>query len=193
MLHKLSLYLSQKLVDLGAEKSKLAVYAYGMECLLSTAIILIIQFVAGALLGHVFEVLLFTVFWLPLRIMTGGFHANTHLWCTVISVGLCIVSVVITDYVSMIPNWVVFAVTPFSYVFIFAVAPIIHKNHPVSNSHRIRMRTAARVMETIEMLLIVLFYIISCKAKAVAFMGFFSTAVLAVIGYFSKNTIKKFD
>ena len=42
MLHKISLNLSEKLVMLGADKSKTAVYAYGLECLLSTAIILVI-------------------------------------------------------------------------------------------------------------------------------------------------------
>lgn len=193
MLHKISLNLSETLVKFGADKSKTAIYAYGLECLLSTAIILVIQFLIGAIMGRAFDVLIFTLFWLPLRVLVGGLHANTHFACTVISVGLCIASAALTYYINKIPIWLIFAVCAASYCVIFAIAPVVHKNHPVSNSHRIKMRKAARIFGAVELFLTALLYYLDCNCKSSAFMGFFSTAVLAVMGYFSKNTIKRFD
>ncbi len=193
MLRRISLNLSKRLVALGADKSKTAIYAYGLECLLSTAIILLIQFLGGIMFGCTLGVLIFTAFWLPLRILTGGFHANTHIGCTIISVGLCIFSVTLTDYINRIPAWAIATTMIFSYYFVFSVAPVVHKNHPISTPHRLKMRRVARVFATIEMLLIGLLYYIGYKSKSAAFMGFFSTAVLAVIGYFSKNTVKTFN
>ena len=193
MLHKISLDLSKRLVLLGADESKTAIYAYGLECLLSTAIILILQFLGGILLGRTIEALIFIAFWLPLRILVGGLHANTHLACTIISVGLCLASAALTDYINKIPVWVIAVVCILSYCVIFAIAPVVHKNHPVSNSHRIKMRKAAQAFGIVELLLIAILYYFDRSGKSPAFLGFFSTAVLALIGYFSKNTLKTFD
>lgn len=82
------------------EESREAIYAYGMELLLSDVLnILIVLLIA--LISHTFPaVIIFTAVFMGLRKFVGGYHANSHLSCifTLVAVmltfsyGICNVS-----------------------------------------------------------------------------------------------------
>ena len=193
MLHKISLNLSEKLVMLGADKSKTAVYAYGLECLLSTAIILVILILGGLLLRRTMDVLIYIAFWVPLRILVGGLHANSHLTCTILSVGLGIAAALFSDFVGALPVLIPIALILICYVEFFMIAPVVHKNHPMSKHRRMIMGRAAKIFTAAEGGIAIALALCNSALFPAAFMGYFCTALLAAIGYFSKNTIKSFD
>lgn len=168
------------------------VHAYGIECTLSTLLILELLMAAGFMLRKPLQMLMFIFAWLPLRMLVGGAHANTHLMCTLISVGLGTISVWLSDYINMIPNAGVILIAICCYAVFFITAPVVHKNHPISQKRYRKTRVIARVYAAVECAVIIVLALIRSPMAAPAFMGFFTTAVLAVIGCFSKDTDKSY-
>lgn len=164
------------------------VYAYGIECTLSTLLILALLMTAGFILRKPIQMFVFILAWLPLRMLVGGAHANTHWMCTLISVGLGSVSVWLSDYINMIPAIAIIAMSICCYTVFFLTAPFVHKNHPLSERRYRKTRIIARIYAAVECAVIIILALIGSRMTAPAFMGFFTTAVLSIIGWFSKNT-----
>lgn len=190
---RISHNLAKKLVDGGADPKLERVYAYGIEGTLTTGMILLVLLTAGLLLGKLLHMLVFIAAWLPLRILVGGIHANTHLVCTIISVTLGIISVSLTKQLNALPFYVIGITTAICYGFFFALSPVVHKNHPISDAHRRKMRLVARVFAFAECGCIVTLAYFKVEAMAPALMACAATAVMEVMGYFNKNTIKHYD
>ena len=92
-MNKLAGMIASRLVQNGADPELEAVYAYGIECTLSTVLILVLSVTFGFILRKPVYMLVFIAAWLPLRMLVGGAHANTHWMCTLISVGPGMISV----------------------------------------------------------------------------------------------------
>lgn len=184
---KLSLLLANKLVKNGAYPELEEVYAYGIECTLSTLLILALLMTAGVILRKPLQMLVFILAWLPLRMLVGGAHANTHWMCTLISVGLGTVSVWLSDHINKVPVAAVICIAVCCYAVFFLTAPVVHKNHPISMRRYRKTRMIARIYAAVECAVIIILALIGSRMTAPAFMGFFTTAVLAVIGWFSKK------
>ena len=192
MLKSISLKIARYFVKYGADPEMEEVYAYGIECTLSTVLILALLIVAGFILRKPVHMLVFILAWLPLRMLVGGAHANKHWACTLVSVGLGALSVWLSDYIDMIPNAGVILIAICCYAVFFITAPVVHKNHPISQKRYRKTRVIARVYAAVECAVIIVLALIRSPMAAPAFMGFFTTAVLAVIGWFSKDTDKSY-
>ena len=188
MIKKMAVNAARGLVKNGADPEMEGGYAYGIECTLSTMLILALLMAAGFILRKPVHMLVFIAAWLPLRMLVGGAHANTHWECTIISVGLGTVSVWLSDYISRIPVAVMIALSICCYVVFFFTAPVVHKNHPISQKRYRKTRIIARIYTAVECAVIIVLALIRSPMATPAFMGFFTTAVLASIGLFSKNT-----
>lgn len=188
MLKSISLKIARYFVKYGADPEMEEVYAYGIECTLSTVLILALLIVAGFILRKPVHMLVFILAWLPLRMLVGGAHANTHWACTLVSVGLGTVSVWLSDYINMIPAIAIIVMSICCYTVFFLTAPVVHKNHPISERRYRKTRIIARIYAAAECAVIILLALICSPMAAPTFMGFFTTGVLAVVGWFSKDT-----
>lgn len=193
MLNRIAHKLSKHLIEKGADEKSEAVYAYAIEALLSTTIILILLIVAGLIIGKLLPMLVYIAVWLPMRIFVGGAHAKTHVLCTISSVGLGVIALLLQDYINMIPAYVVYALMVVSYVVIWLLAPVVHKNHPISHSHRRKMQVVARILGAIYCVGIAVLAYFKSEYMAAAFFGCFSTVIMAIVGYVSKDSLKKFE
>ena len=189
-MRKISYYIAQKLIEISGTKHSKVVIAYGIECTISTLLILILLMTAGIILKKPAAMLLYIAAWLPLRIIVGGAHANAHWSCTLISVGLGIVSVFFTGFINSLPAYIVIPIAVICYTVFFLTAPVVHKNHPMSINRWKKTRIIARIYAALECAVIILLAILASVAMAPVFMGFFTTALLAIIGWFSKDTDK---
>lgn len=191
-MRKISYYIAQKLIEISGSKHSIAVIAYGIECTISTLLILILLMTAGIILKKPGAMLLYIAAWLPLRIIVGGAHANAHWSCTLISVGLGIVSVFFTGFINSLPAYIVIPIAVICYVVFFLTAPVVHKNHPMSINRWKKTRIIARIYAALECAVIITLTFICSIMAAPTFMGFFTTGVLAIIGWFSKETDKSY-
>ena len=192
ILKEIAVKAAKGLVNNGADPELEGVYSYGIECTLSTVLILALLMAAGFILRKPMQMFVFITAWLPLRMLVGGAHANTHWMCTLVSVGLGTVSVWISDYINMIPATVVIAIAVCCYAVFFFTAPVVHKNHPISQRRHRKTRITARIYAAVECAVIIVLALIRSPMTAPVFMGFFTTAVLAIIGWFSKDTDKSY-
>ncbi len=181
---RLSLALARWLVKHGADASSEAAYAYGAECTLSTLLILALLLVIGAVMGKIVFMLVFIAAWLPLRIFVGGAHASTHLVCTLVSVGIGAASVWATDFINSAPQYITIPIAAIFYVVFFIYAPSVHKNHPISEARRAKMRLVSRIYGAAECAVTAALTLFGSKMFAPAFMGYASTGILFVIGIF---------
>lgn len=190
MIHKLSVKLSELLVQAGMDSGLKAHYAYGAECTMGTSLVLIILFLYAIIAKQGMYMLIYIVSWLPLRVFVGGAHAHTHIGCNLTSIGLGILSVAFTEYLYKIPIYAIIPITALCCLIFYIVAPVIHKNHPVSKERILKMRSFARVYSAVIGVLLCICCAIHTKYFVPIFMAYFTTAASAVIGYFSKSRLK---
>ena len=180
-------------IEYNADSTMREVYAYAIECVVSTAIIVGLLMLAGAILNKFLPMLIYIAAWIVLRIFVGGLHANSHFGCTVISVVLGVVAILLSKNIDVLPKMVIIAVTVLCYVFIFFSAPIIHKNHPVSAHRRKKMKVAAKVVGAAEAISIIMLALLRKEIYTYLFMAYLTTAILGILGYFNKNTLREYE
>lgn len=173
-------FVVQKIV----EKPKEAIYAYGMELLLSdvlnTLIVLLI-----ALISHTLPaVIIFSAIFMGLRKFVGGYHANSHLSCIftlvvvmlIFSYGICNVSEKYAWVVSI--GFVVISIPV-----VFNLAPVPHPNKPVSDGKKAKLKKRSRIL--ILFLSMLAFTLIIFRLNTISLYvssGIFLSAFAAVTG-----------
>ncbi len=173
-------FVVQKIV----EKPKEAIYAYGMELLLSdvlnTLIVLLI-----ALISHTLSaVIIFSAVFMGLRKFVGGYHANSHLSCMftlvvvmlIFSYGICNVS---EKYVCIVSIGFVVISIPV----VFKLAPVPHPNKPVSDEKKVKLKKRSRILILLLSLLALLLIMFQLnKISLYVSSGIFLSALAAVMG-----------
>lgn len=166
--------------------------AYGTEGLISTSIIVILMGAIGIIFGKFLPSMVYIFSWIILRKFIGGLHAEGHFMCTVISVGLGAASILLNSVVERLPFFVLLSALVLMYVLFFFAAPILSIHKPMSEPYVRKMRTAARIYSALFLAVIALLKWLCVPIATQLFMSYLTTAVLAVMGLFSKNTIKHF-
>ncbi|MBR5949295.1 MAG: accessory gene regulator B family protein [Clostridia bacterium] len=192
MIRSFSIRIAKALVRYGAEQEMEDVYAYGIECTLSTALILSLLMIVGLAINKPVYMLVFILAWLPLRMIVGGAHATTHFACTLVSVGLGVLSILLSEYILKAQLLLLIFLLLIGYCVLFFAAPVIHKNHPISQKRFYKTRTIARVYAAVEFAAIIALMLLKSTMAMPAFMGYLSTAIFLLIGWFSKNTDKTY-
>lgn len=173
-------FVVQKIV----EESREAIYAYGMELLLSdvlnTLIVLLI-----ALISHTFPaVIIFTAVFMGLRKFVGGYHANSHLSCMFTLVA---VMLIFSYGICNVPEkyaWVVsIGFVIISIPVVFNLAPISHPNKPVSDEKKVKLKKHSRIFTLL--LSTFAFLLIMFRLNTISLYvssGIFLSALAAVMG-----------
>ena len=89
MLNKSARYLANRLLRQQViSEEALDVYIYGFELLISFFFSTSVILLAGMIAGQIFETLAFLACFILLRSFTGGYHALTYWFCTVVTVSV---------------------------------------------------------------------------------------------------------
>lgn len=143
------------------EQEDTTVYIYGFEILISY----IVNIATVLFLAWLFDALLyicvFLVFFYPLRIFSGGFHAEDYRRCYIISV-VAILLILFTEKYAVV-FWspiVVGLCTTLSAFYIFNHAPLEDKNKPLDNSEKVKYRRKARIAIGVELVFVFILLLI---------------------------------
>lgn len=173
-------FVVQKIV----EEPKEAIYAYGMELLLSDVLNALIVLLISLISHTLPAVIVFTTVFMGLRKFVGGYHANSHLSCMftlvvvmlIFSYGICNVS---EKYA-----WVVsIGFVAISIPVVFTLAPIPHPNKPVSDVKKAKLKKRSRIF--ILLLSMLAFTLIIFRLNTISLYvssGIFLSAFAAVMG-----------
>lgn len=166
------------------EESREAIYAYGMELLLSDVLNALIVLLISLISHTLPAVIVFTTVFMGLRKFVGGYHANSHLSCMftlvvvmlIFSYGICNVS---EKYA-----WVVsIGFVAISIPVVFTLAPIPHPNKPVSDVKKAKLKKRSRIF--ILLLSMLAFTLIIFRLNTISLYvssGIFLSAFAAVMG-----------
>lgn len=146
MLHKISKAMAKKLA-MSSEPEKEEIYVYGLELIITTFLGLASIVLVSGVLSEWSSVWIFTGIFVPLRLCTGGYHADTYGKCFVISnlsyLSLLIIKKLTERRVPMLV-WLVLLVIACWYI--GKNAPVLHRNQMINEQKQKRNRKMARVL-----------------------------------------------
>lgn len=157
------------------------VYAYGIEILLSTILNFIVALII-AIISHEFVACLINLTaFVTIRIYAGGYHADTHLRCMTILIGVLLIFIFVIKVISlklmMILSPILLII---SAVIIFKYAPVEHPNKPLSDKKKLKLRRKALISLSIWILFCICFSFIKIEFTFYAVSGIFSLTVALI-------------
>lgn len=146
MLHKISKAMAKKLA-MSSEPEKEEIYVYGLELIITTFLGLASIVLVSGVLSEWSSAWIFTGIFVPLRLCTGGYHADTYGKCFVISnlsyLSLLIIKKLTEGRIPMLV-WLMLLVAACWYI--GKNAPVLHRNQMINEQKQKRNRKTARVL-----------------------------------------------
>lgn len=167
---------------------------YGIDLFISSFLEIISILVIAAILGNFIETVLLFVFFVPLRIYAGGYHADTKLKCYFISLVMYGFSYTLAN-ITPSGMFVLINVigTLFSLIMVLIMAPIIHINKNVNDIERRNYRKISIEICLVETTIILLLTMTIPKNIIVTYLtvGQVSVAISMLAAIMKKHIIGK--
>lgn len=110
------------------------IYVYGIETILLNAILLICMLLLSLPFGGFVHFLGFLIFFIPLRIFVGGYHAKNSETCFILSVGMYAATLLcISLQPCLYENNIAIISAAIALIILFIWAPLINPNHPLAD------------------------------------------------------------
>jgi len=138
-----------------AKEEDIEIYQYGVGLFLSTVFdiiaVIIISLFTGMVLGTVF----FMIFFMSLRTLTGGYHADSYFKCFLVFIvvySLSSLTVFLTPdaYIMQFIFWL----TVVSSIFIVAFSPVESNNKPLSIEQKIILRKKSLIIYLTQVIIV---------------------------------------
>ena len=167
---------------------------YGIDLFISSFLEIISILAIAAILGNFIETVLLFVFFVPLRIYAGGYHADTKLKCFIISLVMYGFSYTLAN-ITPSGMFVLINVigTLFSLIMVLIMAPIIHINKNVNDIERRNYRKISIEICLVETTIILLLTMTIPKNIIVTYLtvGQVSVAISMLAAIMKKHIIGK--
>lgn len=113
------------------KKEDAEIYSYGFKEMIFIILNLITTLFIGALFNKVFEIILFMIMYIAIRVYAGGYHARTKLKCYMFSI-LMLTSVCYILKINLLQsNFLVVILAIISSILILFLAPVEDENKPL--------------------------------------------------------------
>ena len=175
---------------LRAEEREL--YEYGYEAMLNQAINILISIAIAVWLRMPIAVVVFLVCYIPLRSYCGGYHARTHMGCSVISammlLGICLLLRVIPEAADLPLAAMVFTICG---VLVFRYAPVEDSNKPLDAEETVHYRKMSRMVWLLEACAALPAYLFYRQAGLVIVLSHGVFSAMLCMGVVRNKLIKK--
>lgn len=195
MLNKLSKRLAGSLAArIDGDADKEAIYTYGLELIISTAAGLVSILLFSAFLDEVFSGVIFITVFVPLRLFTGGYHAETYGKCFVISnLSYLLLLFITCGLWKLIPIIVWYGILLVVCYYIAREAPVINYHQIISENKRKRSNKVARYIVGIDLVGITILAKTNQKQMCMAILSVYLVSAFMLIANkscFFKNILK---
>lgn len=166
------------------------VYSYGMELLLSTVFNFIVAITIALLTRSFLPCLINLTAFLTLRVNAGGYHADTHMGCTMTLAFVLLIFIFTVKYLPenamMIYSLIMLMISD---IIIIMLAPVEHPNKPLNADKRKRLKNRSVIWAGIWTVFCIVFLVLNVKICFYAVSGVFTIAV-AMVAESSKGMIR---
>lgn len=157
--------LAEKAANYYADKdlinnTKIEIYKYGFELLISTALSLIIIIAFSIIIGVYTKSFLFLLAFIPLRLTAGGYHAKHH-WSCILGFSIMFLFVMVS-LINLDPSFFqIYSLTSImvSSILIWSFAPVEAVNKPLTSTQQEKQRFRSLLLASLNLALILLFFI----------------------------------
>ena len=136
------------------------IYIYGLEVILLNGGLVLMFLTISLLFGVMINFWAYLIFFLPIRIFSGGYHAKTSERCFVLSTVMYGLSIALTKFIPLLYTlweWRIAGIV--SLFVILVMAPLINENNPLSKTQRKRNRIIVYILLVLDLA----FFILSCN------------------------------
>jgi len=157
------------------------VYVYGITVFLLNASLLLITLIMSLLFGEFIHFAAFVIFFIPLRLFAGGYHAATSEKCMIQSVVLYAISLLAVKALpELYKSAYTIAAGIICLIIIFIFAPMVHKNNELNERQYKRNKIIARAIIVIDVALFVPCYTFNLRiaSSEIVFIGFVCALML---------------
>lgn len=155
-------------------------YSFGINQLILLVVNIGTSLVIGAVFGMLWQSILFSAAYIPLRRYAGGYHAETPGKCYCLSV-LLIVCVLIMLRFWTFSGTGALALLAIAGLIIFIKAPVQSKNKPLSNKEKRVYRLRARLILSAEILGIIALSFINLEIANCIGIAIFSAMLMLIV------------
>lgn len=163
--------LSRKVVDYLIRSEAIAdtdddreYYQYGVEITMSSILGLLLVIILGVVTSCIFECVVFLITFVPIRQLTGGYHADTYFKCNFTMCMICIILLFIhhISYDNITPL-VTTVISLISVIVIYLTCPIENKNKPISTKRRNSLKYLGTAIASVYAIIGNTLFYFSCK------------------------------
>lgn len=161
-----------------------AVYIYGFELLWSLTLSSISILLVGWIFGYVSLAVTFLVYFIPIRIPAGGFHAGTYKQCFLITNFTAIICVCISSclYPNIWTQYILWGMLLISTLYIWYGAPVISRKHPVKKDRIDKNRKYTRLVLILDLVgILFIKIVINSQIVSTAIVTLCAVAVMIFI------------
>ena len=125
-------------------------YRYGIEISISSLLNIVLVVIAGILIHHIIESIVFLSLFILIRSFTGGYHADTYFRCNLLMCTTFILTAlansIFSNKFSLLIIIVLICVTE---LIVSVLGPIEDKNKPIDDSKKIKLKITGTAMTSI--------------------------------------------
>lgn len=170
------------------EKEKEAIYIYGIELFFSTMTTILSILIISIIAQKPYLGIIFILYFMPIRLFCGGYHAKTFISCFIITNSIFILTALISlaphfiDIKLMISIFLYF----FSLLYIYFNAPILHADQKIKPEKIIKNRKNAKSIIYIEIIIFIVMLITKVNYVLVlmAILTTFAVALTMIVSKF---------
>lgn len=159
------------------------IYVYGLEVILLNGSLLIVFLIASLLCGAMINFWAYLIFFLPIRIFSGGYHAKSSESCFVLSTIMYGLSIAITLFFPLLyQNWKWIIAGVISILVILVLSPMVNENNPLTESQQKRNRIIVCILLAADLVVFILSYNFNWRIASNVLVFIVFDALLLLIG-----------
>ncbi len=191
MIQKLSSVCAKNIISLGkVHNINEAVLRYGCELILTSIIGLLIMVGLSVLIGHPLAWVFFVMGFAPLRTTAGGYHADTHMRCYMVTSAMFLAGALAT-YGIVWNRFTYLTISLFSVFIVALMSPLEAKSKPLTAKRRCFNRNRSLVIACMNCVIAVVFALMNLVSEEanMYYAGIFFASASLIMGKI-KNSLK---
>lgn len=166
-----------------------SIYQYGVELLISSLISILLVLMSGIAFFSILDSALFLAFFIPIRLFSGGFHANTYLACnismlfTFCGTALCSKKIPLSIHGICVVSLICLVV-------FLLLCPVENKNKPISQTQKKKCKIISLTLLIITIIICCFLYLVNITYYTTILFTVVAITILVPIGKI-KNYIER--
>lgn len=132
------------------------IYIYALEVIILNTSIFVSLFVISVMMKHITSMVCFILFFVPIRIYGGGYHAKKSITCFLLSITSYVLALsILNSHTYLYLNRFIQVSLVCVIIMMYIFAPIVNENHPLDDKQYKRNKTIVRLLLIIDFIVLV--------------------------------------